>query len=468
MPTMGLVVCYDHDQRRFLIVNEKLGGAWYADKPQSGPSELGLNFFAFVPNFAADKTVFAGLNEGGLYSYTAVIYDLFSTPTNKPPQANAGPNQTVPINVPVTLNGGGSTDPDSNYPLNYQWEIVSSPNWPASPFPPLENPTSATPTFTPTAYGDYVVKLVVTDNAGAISLPAYVTISTVRSDPVADAGPDQVFTVLNNTITLDGTKSYDYDDDLTSYDWTIINQPQGSTVTLSGANTANPTFAPDIYGDYILQLVVRDSTGGASQPDTVTVSCNNVPPIAKIGIAIPIPGIPGQSVFVSGQNSSDPNEDKITYRWSFSSIPEGSQVTFADPGAMETHFIPDKAGTYVVNLVVNDGFLNSDPALATLIIISVETGVTPIIRDLQNTILGMAPGFFRNDNTNLRDALYNKLNAVINCLEANNINGALAQLQQDFLGKVDGNANSWVLPSQEQLEFYQEVLHLIAILESAS
>jgi photosystem II stability/assembly factor-like uncharacterized protein len=463
----GLVICYDQTNPRFLIFNEKMGGAWYADKPQAGPSGSGLNVFAFVPNFADNKTVFAGVTDGGLFSYTALINDpLFSTPPNQPPKANAGSDQTVPINVGVTLNGGGSIVFGGNT-LNYQWEIVSSPNYPGYPFPPLANLTTVNPTFTPTDYGDYVVKLVVTDSSGAISLPAYVNISTVRSAPVADAGADQVFTMLNQTVTLDGSKSYDYDNDLSSNEWTIIQKPTASNVTLNGANSAKPTFSPDVYGDYVIQLVVRDSTGAASQ-DTVTVSCNNLPPVASPQIGLPDPGTVGQTVLVTGRLSSDPNGDPITYRWSFSTIPEKSQVKFRDPTAIDTYFIPDQPGAYVVNLVVNDGLLDSAPVSCNVTIVSIGTVGISKVRDLQNTILGTNFSCFRNENLNLRDALYNKLNAVINSLEANNVKGALAQLQQDLLGKVDGSPTSWLVSGPDQVVFHQRVLDLTAMLESAS
>jgi PKD repeat protein len=38
-----------------------------------------------------------------------------------PPVANAGPNQTVRVNSLVTLDGSGSSDPDSHVPVSYNW-----------------------------------------------------------------------------------------------------------------------------------------------------------------------------------------------------------------------------------------------------------------------------------------------------------------------------------------------------------
>jgi hypothetical protein len=54
--------------------------------------------------------------------------------------------------------------------------------------------------------------------------------------------------------------------------------------------------------------------------------------------------------------------DQLTYNWSFVSRPEGSTAMLSDPSAVNPAFGVDRPGTYVVQLVVNDGFVNSAPA----------------------------------------------------------------------------------------------------------
>jgi hypothetical protein len=137
--------------------------------------------------------------------------------------------------------------------------------------------------------------------------------------PVANAGANQVVGP-GAFVSLDGRGSYDPDGGtITSYRWQQI---AGSpTVTLSGANTATPSFiAPVAIIDTTLtfQLTVTDSDQGASSSSTVNVSVqkNNVnqPPIANAG--------PDQTVnqmsFVSldGTGSYDPNGGTIVaYSW---------------------------------------------------------------------------------------------------------------------------------------------------------
>lgn len=91
--------------------------------------------------------------------------------------------------------------------------------------------------------------------------------SSTNQAPEAKAGPDQ--TVLsNNTVTLDGSKSFDPDADQITYAWT---QTQGTTVTLSGATTAGPSFIPTVAGTYTFSLIVSDASL-SSTADTVTIT----------------------------------------------------------------------------------------------------------------------------------------------------------------------------------------------------
>ncbi|MBN1763645.1 MAG: PASTA domain-containing protein, partial [Sedimentisphaerales bacterium] len=90
----------------------------------------------------------------------------------------------------------------------------------------------------------------------------------------------------------------------------------------------------------------------------------NSPPVAEAG--------PGQSVFVDdmvkldGSASSDPDGDDITYQWAFESVPQGSMVMLSDPFVVDPCFVPDLPGTYDIQLIVNDGDLDSAPDTVTV------------------------------------------------------------------------------------------------------
>ncbi len=143
-----------------------------------------------------------------------------------------------------------------------------------------------------------------------------------------------------------------------TYAWAFSSVPLGSTATLSSLAAVMPTFVVDLPGDYVVELIVSDGVL-FSLADTVTISTDNSPPVADAG--------PDQSVFVTdtvfldGTGSSDVDGDPLTYAWSFFSIPAGSAAVLSDTTAEMPTFVIDLPGTYVVELIVNDGTVSSAP-----------------------------------------------------------------------------------------------------------
>ncbi len=174
---------------------------------------------------------------------------------------------------------------------------------------------------------------------------------------MADAGPDQT-ALVGDTVALDGTGSTDVDGDPLTFSWSLSSIPPGSSASLSNPTAVMPTFVIDEFGVYVAQLIVDDGTV-ASLPDTVTITTENSPPVADAG--------PDQTVFVGdtvqldGSGSSDVDGDPLTFSWSLSSIPAGSTATPSDPTAVNPTFDIDLPGTYVAQLIVNDGTVASAP-----------------------------------------------------------------------------------------------------------
>src|SRR5262249_34954560 len=84
-------------------------------------------------------------------------------------------------------------------------------------------------------------------------------------------------------------------------------------------------------------------------------------------------GIVGQPVNLSAAGSTDVDGDPLTYRWSFVSTPNGSAAALSDPNAKQPSFTPDVPGAYQVQVIVNDGALDSQPAVATATVVPVGT-----------------------------------------------------------------------------------------------
>lgn len=390
--------------------------------------------------------------------------DVWVTIFNQSPAANAGLDETVHAGASVTLDGSSSYDPDENYPLTYSWSILSKPQGSSAE---LSGADSVNPSFIADLLGDYVVQLVATDSAGWSSLPDSVTITTANSPPVADAGPDQNLIFLGSDVYLDGSQSYDSDGDQISFQWSFHSKPDGSNAMLSDADTANPTFVADAYGTYRLILTVADPFG-ASASDSVDVSFDNLHPVADAGgnqaVVAPV------TVLLDGSGSSDPNGDPLTYQWNLATKPEGSAAELYGAGAVSPSFEADLPGTYVVNLIVSDGLLSSEPSSVT---VTATAGVNEAITILMDTVAminALPPSSFKNRN--MSKPLTNKIAAVISLIEQGNYAEALDKLNRDILPKMDGCAkagapdkNDWITDCDAQEEVYPSLVEVVELLK---
>jgi hypothetical protein len=377
------------------------------------------------------------------------------------PIANAGPGQTVQAGTPVTLNGSASSDPSDQLPLTYAWSIVSQP---AGGTAVLSNPAIVNPTFTPNALGNYVIQLVVTDEANLSSTPASVTVSTSDAPPVADAGPSQTITATGTFVKLDGTQSYDLAGLAITYQWSFVSRPAGSNAALSGPTTSKPSFTADVLGNYSIQLVVTDSLGTASSPSSVQVSFNDVAPIANAGSNQS--AVVGATVTLNGSKSTETDGEALTYKWSLVSAPSGGKPMILNPTAQSASFVPDLPGTFVVQLIVNDGFLKSLPATAEIVAVSQQTSLIAQIQERQGVNATLPDDGFKFKGARAIIAI--ELNAVLLSVEAHDYKVALA-LIEGILAQADGCAttgrpdnNDLITNCPDQSEFYPALLNIKA------
>jgi hypothetical protein len=388
-----------------------------------------------------------------------------ATPDNMNPIADAGDDQTIHAGMSVTLDGSGSYDPERNYPLSYAWEITLKP---LSSSAELNDPTSANPSFLADIVGFYIIQLLVTDIYGASSEVDDVLVNTFNSAPTADAGLDQAIIKVGTTIQLDGTQSYDLDGDpIIIYSWTITSKPAGSAATLSNPFAPNPTFVADVHGEYVIELVVRDIFLWPSEPDTVTVGFENIKPVADAGVNQSV--VMGDIVYLDGSGSHDANNDPLTFSWSIISKPGGSSAEIINPTLPQTSFIADLPGEYIVSLVVNDGFVDSDPSNVTIVAITFQNAATQKLQELIKVINGLDPAVFKNKN--MQNTFTNKINAVLKMIDEGEYQEALNKLENDILAKTDGCAetgspdkNDWIINCPAQNQVYPLIIEAMGLL----
>ena len=306
---------------------------------------------------AADNVLTVELRGGPGSGFTLQIVLGTSCTGNALPVADAGPDQTVFVGATVQLDGSVSSDPEGAA-LSYQWSFVSGP---VGSTATLSAAASVAPSFGVDVAGTYTVQLVV-DDGQAASDPDTVSISTLNSPPVAEAGADQS-AARGESVQLDGSASSDVDGDPLTFAWSFISVPVGSTATLSAATSATPSFVVDLPGPYVVELIVDDGAL-ASDPDTVTIVGLNAAPVAEAGADQAV--FAGELVQLAGTGSTDANGDPLSFAWSFVSRPAGSTASLDDASLVTPSFVVDVSGTYVVQLVVDDGVVSSAPDSVTI------------------------------------------------------------------------------------------------------
>jgi uncharacterized repeat protein (TIGR01451 family) len=282
--------------------------------------------------------------------------------SNNPPTANAGPDQTVYVAQTVTLDGSKSSDVEGD-PLTFRWSFTSTPLGSGAV---LSDPTAVKPTFMVDRPGTYVIQLIVNDGV-VDSDPDTVVINVAPP-------PNRAPVAVNDTYTVDEDGTLNVSPGVLAND----NDPDGDPITASLVNNVSQgslTFNPNGSFTYIPNPGFHGMDGftyrvydGAlySNSATVTITVNHVnhPPVAKAGTDQQV--YVGDTVQLNGSGSSDVDRDSLTYQWSFISRPAGSVAVLLNSNTISPSFVVDKHGTYVVQLIVNDGMINSGPSNVTI------------------------------------------------------------------------------------------------------
>ena len=235
-----------------------------------------------MPSFVSDVAgsyEFSLIVNDGEDSSPADIVQIDVQQGNLPPQAVIDlASDEAQVGTTVTLDGSNSNDPDNGpSPLTYQWSFMSVPDGSGLTDADIADRTASLTSFVPDVEGVYSIELRVEDGDLADATMAEITATPlpVNIPPVANAG-NNIEITLGDTAMLDGSGSNDPDNGPTplAYNWTLQSIPSTSqigTSDLLGANTANPSFTPDVIGSYVVQLTVTDGEPNASASDSVTV-----------------------------------------------------------------------------------------------------------------------------------------------------------------------------------------------------
>ena len=329
----------------------------YVWTQKSGPEVVLSNSRAVKPTFVATKAgnyVFELVVSDG--RLTSLSDEVVVTVRNVAPSADAGPDLEADVGARVVLDGSGSADPNGDT-LGYLWIQRSG------PLVLLQGALTRTASFVPAQAGVYLFRLVTFDGR-LFSPPDEVQVivhGPANRVPTADAGEDQRARV-GDTVTLDGSGSWDPDGDPLSYAWSQVRGPV--SVALEGAATARAGFVAPRTGTYEFRLIVSDGRL-SSPPDTVRVvvaGVENEAPVAVIVVSNP--AAVGDWVVLDGSQSYDPDGiGYLSYTWTQT---KGPDVVLENGDKSVAGFYAVTEGTLTFQLVVRDSDSDSLPASATV------------------------------------------------------------------------------------------------------
>ena len=293
-------------------------------------------------------------------------------------EVNAMPNPKVTVTggtadnwvlgTPVTLDASATTDADGDA-LQYRW----SARGPEGSDVNLSATAGEQINFTPDRFGDYSIELAVYDGTIRRTVSQKIKVKALPADHV-DSAPvamiDPGFTSgtydieLGDMLYLTGNGSYDRETSFSDLngninaEWTFLSYPDGFNT--AGVMYQNPyaiVMSLQPAGEYKIQLRVQVN-GKWSEPDvktfTARTGANRAPQhnarLAGAGGGVGV----GQTITFDGSNSTDPDDNAISWHWQLIDKPDGSNATLTKTDTANPQLVADVAGPYAVEMYVTD------------------------------------------------------------------------------------------------------------------
>lgn len=247
------------------------------------------------------------------------------------PMANAGPDQTVGVGTVVNFDGSSSTDNEGI--VIYAWAFNDG---------SLRTIYSINPTYIFNMPGLYNVTLTVTDAAGNWDIDwVEITVNDV-TDPIADAGPDQIVDE-DTVVTLDGSNSTD-NVGIVNYTWTF---DEGDLKNLYGVS---PNYIFNTPGLYNITMNVSDVAGNRDI-DWVEITVIDIThPVITLNSPANNSMVPAGTILKF--DVADLFLSNVEY-----TINGGPSINFSAPYNIDTSGWSD--GTYIIDIYANDTASNN-------------------------------------------------------------------------------------------------------------
>jgi hypothetical protein len=283
---------------------------------------------AGFPSYTQDRN---GVPNGTVYTVALRVTDNTSAAAGGPltsittcnvnikppphcPNIKAGGPYLASLNTPITFDASASYDID-NDPITYKWDLQNNSQFADGAGVQLTHTFATAGTFPIAVQGtDHPELNAVPYSAPDCSVVDYTTVEVGSHNPIASPGGPYT-SVPNNTITLDGSKSWDPDGLPLTYAWDL----QGNGLyTDSTAIKPNFTVGNVAAGtSYTVCLRVSNGTKSGTACSTVGVIKQQTPPTCSIVSPTVVASCTGAAlkIQIDGSRSSDDNGNSLTYAW---------------------------------------------------------------------------------------------------------------------------------------------------------
>ena len=211
------------------------------------------------------------------------------------------------------------------------------------------------------------INFIITSNGAAGSPKTVSVIQEGNNKPVLSVLP-----ILRNVTSAAGTTTFDISNTgCGTMSWTVSVDVTWLTVTPSTGTrnqTITASYEPNTTGVARTATITILASGATDSPKMITVTqAGNQSPFANAGPNRTV--YKGTTVTLNGSDSSDPDNDALTYEWT---APEG--ISLSQSNVLQPTFIaPVVTGDtqFVFTLVVNDGISDSEPDQVIITVVDI-------------------------------------------------------------------------------------------------
>jgi PKD repeat protein len=305
-----------------------------------------MHFDAYGKSTSGSVTSDGQIVHNSLSEDSTVLFQA-GAPPKQPPIASFTFTPTCPeVNQIVTFDASASYDPDGNI-VSYTWDFGDG---------NITTTSNTTITHKYTSYGDYLVKLTVTDNDD-LTDDETATIH-VSQHPIAAFTFSPLDPLIHEVVTFDASASSPDGGVIVNYTWNFGDGNVTST------NNTIITHAYETYGTYTVTLNVTDSEGKwDTTSEQITVE---KAPIADFTWNPYYPQR-GETVTFDASISTPDGGVIVSYAWDFG---DGTPIV-EESYPIITH-VYATAGDYMVTLNVTDSEGRWDTETKTITVVPIR------------------------------------------------------------------------------------------------